>query len=142
MIELVRREFIVDAPLEKAWTHLAQIEQWPSWAKHIKHVELSPPGEITSSSTGSFQLTNGINSQFTVTELQPLAQWKWRGPFLWLRIDYDHLFESLPDGRTRFTWIVEGEGFGTRTLGRLFAWQYNRNLDRAVPLLQKEMAGI
>src|SRR6266852_7538661 len=36
MITLLRREFTVELPLEKAWQHFARVEQWPSWAKHIK----------------------------------------------------------------------------------------------------------
>jgi hypothetical protein len=30
---LIRREFIVDVPVERAWEHLARVEAWPSWAK-------------------------------------------------------------------------------------------------------------
>ncbi len=36
MITLIRREFTVELPLEKAWQHFARVEQWPSWTKHIK----------------------------------------------------------------------------------------------------------
>ncbi len=44
MITLLRREFTVELPLEKAWQHFARAEQWPSWAKHIKQVDVHPPG--------------------------------------------------------------------------------------------------
>jgi hypothetical protein len=40
MIELLRREFIVDLPLEQAWQHLARLGEWPSWAEHIKQIGL------------------------------------------------------------------------------------------------------
>ena len=39
MIELLRREFTVHLPVEKAWQHLARLEQWPSWARHIRQIE-------------------------------------------------------------------------------------------------------
>jgi hypothetical protein len=38
MIELVRRDFVVDVPLQVAWNRLSLVEDWPSWAKHIKAV--------------------------------------------------------------------------------------------------------
>jgi hypothetical protein len=37
-------------------------------------------------------------------------------------------------------WIVEGEGFAVRNLGRLFAASCEKNLDRAIPLLTDELA--
>ena len=54
MVDLVKREFEVDIPLATAWKHLAQVEQWPSWARHIKHVELNPKGELTPGTVGVF----------------------------------------------------------------------------------------
>ena len=62
MITLLRREFTVELPLEKAWRHLARVEQWPSWAKHIQQVEVRPPGELGPGSTGLLHLNNGIKS--------------------------------------------------------------------------------
>jgi uncharacterized membrane protein len=53
MIELLRREFTVQLPLEKAWQHLARLEQWPSWARHIRQVKAEPPGELAATPKGS-----------------------------------------------------------------------------------------
>src|SRR5262249_2995585 len=50
MITLLRREFMVELPLEKAWQYLARVEQWPNWAKHIKQIELWPPDRRSSQS--------------------------------------------------------------------------------------------
>ena len=95
MIELIRRELTVDAPLAAAWHHLAEVEPWPSWAKHINHVELTPKGELTLQSKGTFHLRNGFKSQFRMTEINPSRNWKWVGPFLWLMVHYDHQFEEV-----------------------------------------------
>ena len=142
MITLVNRDVVVDASIEIAWAHFGKIEQCPSWARHIKDVKLMPPGDICPTSAGSLKLTNGIESEFRVTEFQLHQNWKWRGPFLWMRIDYDHRFKSIEDSKTKFTWIIEGEGIGALTIGRVFAWQYQRNLDKAIPLLQQEMSSL
>jgi hypothetical protein len=135
----LRREFTVDLPVEEAWQHLAHVEQWPSWAKHIKQIEVQPPGQLGPESTGRFHLTNGVKPVFRMTEFNPYHNWKWVGGFLWLTIHYDHRFEEVSPTRTKLTWVVEGEGFGVSVIGRLFAKIYSKSLDRAIPLLIEEM---
>ncbi len=142
MLELIRREFTVNAPLEAAWHHLARVEQWPSWAKHIKRVEVIPPGDLTPSSTGLIHLRNGIKSAFKMNEFNPPRNWKWVGPFLWLTIHYDHIFEPVDSRHTKLVWIVAAEGFGISIFGRLFATIYNGNLNKAIPRLLAEMNAI
>lgn len=139
MIELIRRTFTVDVPLATAWQHLAQVEQWPSWAKHIAQVELTPKGALALNSKGVFHLRNGIQSQFQMTELDPMRNWQWVGPFLWLTVYYDHQFESIGPQQTNLTWVVGATGFSVALFGRLFALLYNRNLDQAIPRLVAEM---
>ena len=139
MLDLVQREFEVEVPLAIAWRHLAAVEKWPTWAKHIKRVELKPKGELTPNTVGSFRLANGVKSDFKMIEINPLRNWKWVGPFLWLMVQYDHRFESVDERRTKLTWLVSAEGIGVAVFGRLFAGIYNRNLDKAIPLLISEM---
>ena len=135
---LVHREFNVELPIEKAWQHLSRVTEWPSWAKHIRRVEMEDD-ELGPQSSGTIHLRNGIKSTFSMTGFDPWRNWEWTGRFLWLNIRYDHLFESLTPQQTKLTWIVEGEGLGISILGKLFARIYNKNLDRAVPLLIEEM---
>jgi hypothetical protein len=136
---LLRREFTVELPLEKAWQHLARVEEWPSWAKHIKQVELQPPGKLGSGSTGRMLLTNGLKPAWRVTEFNLYRSWKWVGGFLWLTIYYDHRFEELNPTQTKITFELEAKGLGRSLFGRLFARIYSRTLDRAIALLVQEM---
>jgi len=139
MITLIHREFVVEQPIARAWQHLARLAEWPSWAKHMQHVEVQPPGLLSAQSTALIRLRNGVKCAFKVTEFAPTRNWKWVGGFLWATVHYDHRFEEQSPTRTKLTWIVEVEGFGAQVLGRLFAKVYNRNLDRAVPLLVAEI---
>ena len=139
MLTLVHRQFVVNVPLQAAWNHLTQVERWPTWARHIKRVELHPDGPLTPTSEGTFVLSNGAKSTFRMTEFNPPKDWKWRGPFFWLTIDYDHRFEKLDEEKTRLIWTVKAEGFGVGGFGRLFGLIYNRNLNRAIPRLVAEM---
>jgi hypothetical protein len=141
MIELLRREFTVELPVEKAWQHLARLEQWPSWARHIRQIKVQPPGELAANSQGWLHLKNGIKPCFKVTKFDPYRSWKWVGGFLWAKVHYDHLFEELTPTQTKLTWVVEAEGFGIFVIGRLFAMIYRKDLDRAIPALVGEMNG-
>jgi hypothetical protein len=138
---LVRRAFEVAVPAQRAWDHLATPSAWPSWAKHIRSIETTPPGPIGPETEGLIRLTNGVRSRFRMTELVPPERWTWVGRFLWLRIRYDHVFERIDASRTRIRFEVGVSGLGSGSLGRLFAAIYEKNLDRAIPNLVAEMEG-
>jgi hypothetical protein len=135
----IQREFIVDVPITAAWQHLVQVEHWPSWAKQIRHVELAPPGVLTSQSSGTFYLSNGIRSTFRMSEYNPPHNWMWVGRFLWMSVSYDHQFRSVSIERTKLIWTVEIDGLGKSSLGRVFAAVYCRTLNKAIPNLIAEM---
>jgi hypothetical protein len=139
MIRLIRREFIVEQPIAKAWQHLGRLAEWPSWAKHMQQVQVQPPGMLSAKSTALIYLRNGVRCAFQVTEFNPNQNWKWVGGFLWATVHYDHRFEEQSTTQTKLTWTVEAEGFGVSLLGKLFAKVYNRNLERAIPLLVAEI---
>jgi hypothetical protein len=126
-------------PAASAWAHLAKVDSWPSWAKHIKRVELTPPGPLTPRSEGKIHLTNGVRSTFRMEELDPGVSWKWAGPFLWLTVHYDHRFRSLGPSECELAFSLDGEGPGAGLFGRLFAAIYARNVDRAIPRLVQEL---
>jgi hypothetical protein len=139
VIELLVRAFDVDVPLDRAWDHLARVEKWTSWAKHIKRVSLEPPGLLTELSAGAFRLAGGARSTFRMEIYDPPRRWQWVGRFLTVRVHYDHRFEPVNDERTRLVWTVAAEGPGSASLGRLFGAIYARNLDKAIPNLQAEL---
>ena len=45
-MNLIDRQFVVNVSLERAWQHLARVDQWKTWARHIKHIELYPEGKL------------------------------------------------------------------------------------------------
>ena len=90
MVTLIRRQFIVEASLDSAWEYLSRIEQWPSWALHIRRIKLSPNGPLAANSIGTIYLRNGVRSAFKMVDFNPRRNWEWSGPFLWLTVLYDH----------------------------------------------------
>ncbi len=139
LVRLLERRFTVKVPLEKAWAHLEQIEKWPSWARHIRRIELRPPGPLGPNSEGTIQLTNGIRSTFRMREINVGSSWKWVGSFLWISVHYDHQFKRIGPEESEIGFVLDGAGFGVGVFGRLFAAIYARNLDLAIPNLIKEL---
>ncbi|MGH9365418.1 MAG: SRPBCC family protein [Thermoanaerobaculia bacterium] len=139
MFTPVLRDFVVKASLHAVWEHLSNVERWPTWARHIKRVVVSPAGQLGPASSGSIVLRNGIRSTFQMVEFNPYVNWKWVGPLLWMQVCYDHRFEPTPDGGTHLSWRVDLTGTGAKFAGRLFGAIYNRNLDIAIPLFAAEV---
>lgn len=139
MLRLLERHFTVTRSIETAWGHLENVEQWPSWARHIHRIDLRPRGPLTVDSEGTIHLSNGIRSTFRMEQLVPGKSWKWAGPFLWLTVHYDHQFASTSANETEVRFVLDGEGFGVGFFGRIFAAIYARNLDRAIPHLVREL---
>jgi hypothetical protein len=131
----------VARPRSEVWDRLARPASWPSWAKHIKAVDVAPPGLLTASSAGLVRLRNGVRSRFAVSTFVDGERWLWTGKFLWLRIDYDHVLEAVAPDRTRVTFDVDVSGLGVGSVGRLFARIYGGNLDDAIPHLVAEIEG-
>jgi len=141
-LRLLERRFTVGVSLESAWAHLERVEQWPSWARHIRSIELSPPGPLVPDTAGVIRLTNGVRSTFrmeVIEEIECGRRWSWAGPFLGVTVHYDHRFTRLGSEQTEIVFVLDGEGFGVSVLGRLFARIYARNLDRAIPNLIEEL---
>jgi hypothetical protein len=136
MKRLLERTFVVEAAAERAWAELVAAEQWPRWARHLRHVEVTPPGPVGSGSSATLKLTNHTTARLRVTAFQDGRRFRWEGSFLWLGLGYDHLVTTDEVGRVHISFTVEGAGVGVSTIGRLFASVYARSLDRAIPRLQ------
>jgi uncharacterized membrane protein len=139
MKRLIDESFVVSVPLAVAWEHLARIEQWPSWAKHIRSVERSPAGPLSIETSGAVRLVNGITSRFKMTAFEPMHHWKWRGSLMGAQIDYDHVFAEKEPRKTEIRFTVDASGWQAAIVGGVFAAIYRRNLRRAIPLLIDEL---
>lgn len=136
---VVDRSFIVRVPLEVAWNHLSRVEEWPSWAKHIRSVEKSPAGPLSAESRGTLRLSNGVKTTFHMVEFDPPRHWKWAGLFLGSQVLYDHIFSRSAPGETTIRFAVDVGGGPGALIRGIFGLIYRMNLERAVPLLVEEI---
>jgi hypothetical protein len=133
----IHRSFTVEVPLNVAWSHLTNIEGWPSWARHLKRVELNPPGPLTDRTQGVLRVRQGGKIPFRTTEFRFLRHWTWRGHAYGVEVEYCHRFEAVSEQRTQIIFTVGHRGSGL--MGKIFTALYARNLDKAIPLLIAEM---
>jgi hypothetical protein len=139
-LEVLRREFDVGVSAGEAWDVLARVEDWPSWAPHIKQVTVTPAGPLGPTSAGALRLRGGPRSTFKMAEWDPPTRWTWVGPMAWLKVHYDHQFAPIEAGHARLTWVVSLSGPGARAIRPIFGRIYARNVDRAIPRLQDQLA--
>lgn len=136
------RSFAVEAPVNIVWDHLIKIERWPSWAPHIKRVQLSPPGALTERSRGILHQRWGMTTTFAVTELRYLRHWTWRGRVMGIEVEHTHRFEATSEHRTQLIFTVGCRGSGAALTVKLFTALHGHHLDRAIPLLIAEINGL
>lgn len=136
---VVERSFVVEAPLNVVWDYLARVDQWPSWAPHIKRVEITPPGPVTERSRGVLHQGKGLTTTFMVTDHHYLRNWTWRGRALGIEVEHDHRFEPVSERRTQVTLTAGCRGAGAGLTIKLFTALHGRSLDRAIPLLIAEV---
>ena len=136
MKHLLERTFTVEAPGERAWAELIAAERWPQWARHLRRVQVTPPGPVGPDSSATLSLKNRTTARVRVTEFEDGRRFRWEGSFLWMVLGYDHVVRTDETGRVGITFTVEGAGVGVNTIGPIFASIYARQLDRAIPRLQ------
>ena len=139
MAELLRRDFTVEASLDRAWQELSDVATWPRWAPHLRRATVEPAGPVGPTSVGRLTFRPIGSSRFQVTSYVEGARWEWIGKVLRLTIRYDHRFVE-EGGRTRLTWTVAEDSTRRSIRGRLFAAMYARLVDRAIPRLQARLA--
>jgi hypothetical protein len=103
MKRLLERSFVVEAAAERVWAELVEAERWPRWARHLRSVQVTPPGPIGAASSATLRLTNHTTATVSVTEFQDGRRFRWEGSFLWLGLGYDHLVTTDETGRVSVT---------------------------------------
>jgi Polyketide cyclase / dehydrase and lipid transport len=136
---LVERTFEVPIPPHEAWSALADVAAWPTWAPHIVEARTTPPGPVSADTSGTFRFRPAGRSRFAMTQFDPPRSRTWSGRAMGVPIDYEHRFEPSSPASTRLVWQVRCRGrAGVRA--RLFARVYARLIDRAWPRFAASVA--
>ena len=71
---------VIEAPIERAWELLIELEQWPKWGPSVTGMRTSA-GEgsrwLSRGLKGEVQLAGLVWAPFVVTDFEPLRRWRW-----------------------------------------------------------------
>ena len=139
MRQVVREEVVVDRSPSVAWKHLAKLEEWPSWAVHIRRMDPNPPGDLTDSTQVVLHMRAGPRTKMIVTEYDPPQRWVWEGRSFGVTTRFEHKLEEIGGGRTRIWFLAWMSGPLAGPAGWTFGKMMRRSLAQALPKLKGEI---
>jgi uncharacterized membrane protein len=125
----------INAPAERVWAVMRDIERWPEWTPTVNRVRRIGDGPLSVGSRAVIWQPKLLPAKWEVTELDDggrMFAWVTRGPGM--RLTARHSVEATLDG-SRATLSIQFSG----TLGGFFAW-LTRNLNERY--LALEAAGL
>lgn len=91
----------IDAPPERIWPILVDVERWPSWSPTMTSVELLDEGPLRVGSRAKVTQPKFPTATYEVTELVANRSFTWVGVNLGVTGTALHELTPLPGGRTK-----------------------------------------
>ncbi len=101
----------MDAPAEKVWSVLTDVENWPAWQSAVSQATLNGP--VQKGTTFDWK-ANGMNIHSEFTVVKPTEFLTWKGRMLWIDAVHAWRFLPLDDGSTVVVVKESLEGAGIR----------------------------
>jgi hypothetical protein len=90
-------QIVIDAPIEKVWSILTDVNDWPAWQPEIKAAHLA--GSLAAG-TGFTWTTGGVQIKSTIALVRPVRQIAWTGSSLNAHAVHQWRLEPLAGNRT------------------------------------------
>jgi uncharacterized membrane protein len=116
----------VEAPVERVWKVLREVERWPGWAPTVTSVRRLDDGSLAVGFRVSVKQPRIPPTVYVVTELELGRSFTWVAIGPGVRTTARHLLEELGTGGKRVTLAVELAGPVGVAMGRF----YRRLTDR------------
>src|SRR5688572_6601747 len=116
----------VEAPAERVWEVLREVERWPEWASTVTSVRRLDDGPLAVGSRVRVEQPRIPPTEYVVTEFEPNRSFTWTATGPGVRTTARHRLEQLGAGTTRVTLAVEQAG----PLGTVMGRFYRRLTDR------------
>ncbi len=65
----------IDAPADRVWDLLVDVDRWPDWGPSVRDVDAVTP--LASGSTGTITTVGGARLPFEITRFEPGVRWSW-----------------------------------------------------------------
>lgn len=109
----------IDAPVERVWSVLTDVERWPDWSPTMTSVERLEPGMFRPGSTARIKQPGLPEAVWRVTELVPQRSFTWSAHSRGVTTVARHRIAAREEGGTRVLNEVDQHG-PLALLGRLF----------------------
>ena len=118
----------VEAPVERVWSVLREVELWPEWAPTVTSVRRLDDGPLAVGSRVRVEQPRIPPTEYVVTELEPSRSFTWVATGPGVRTTARHVLEQLDGGHTRVTLGVEQAGMVGTVMGRFYRGLTDRYL--------------
>ena len=110
----------IDAPQQRVWDVLTDIEAWPQRIETVDSVELLTPAPMTQGSRVRLKQPKLGEGTWEVTAWDAPSAFEWTQKTTGATTVAGHRVEALDRGRTRLTLTLDMRGFLIPIFGRLF----------------------
>lgn len=121
----------IDAPAQKIWDVLADVERWPEFASQFKSIVREEQGPLAMGSSARLTTHGLFGSVWTVTQLAPGRSFAWESGMLpGVHLLGDHVIESEGDSSS-VTFSLRSLGPLAGLLGLALGRIFRRNTRQA-----------
>jgi carbon monoxide dehydrogenase subunit G len=114
----VERTIEINAPPERVWGVMIDVERWPEWTESMKSVERLDTGDFSVGSKAKLKIRRSPNANvWTVTELTPNRSFSWETNSGGVKGVATHIIEPAANG-SKVTLTVDLSGI----VATLFEW--------------------
>jgi carbon monoxide dehydrogenase subunit G len=138
----IERTIKINAPPDRVWTVMKDVERWPEWTESMKSVERLDKGDFGLGSKAKLKIRRSPNANvWTVTELTPNRSFTWETNSGGVKGVATHVIE--PDGNSsKVTLTVDLSGPVATIFSPIIAGQSRKNVDmEAEGLKRRSEAG-
>ena len=119
----------IDAPQQRVWDVLSDLEAWPQRIETVDSVELVTPAPITKGSRVRLKQPKLPEGTWEITDWEAPAYFAWTQKTGGVTTVAGHRVESLPDGRARLTLTLDMRGLLIPIIGLFYKDLTNRYMN-------------
>jgi uncharacterized membrane protein len=110
----------IDAPQQRVWDVLTDVEAWPQHLETVDAVELLTPAPMREGSRVRLKQPRLGEGTWDVTAWDPPSSFEWRQKASGVTTVAGHRVGAVANGRSRLTLTLEMRGLLVPILGRMF----------------------
>ena len=119
----------IDAPQQRVWQVLSDVEAWPQRIETVDTVELLTPAPIASGSRVRLKQPKLPEGTWDITVWDPPSYFEWTQKMTGATSVAGHRVEALEEGRARLTLTLEMRGFLIAIIGVFYKDLTNRYMN-------------